>query len=51
MNRSAKGFGLWGVVAAVLFLMVTALFNARAEAAEGQQGVMPQPERQMQWRS
>ncbi len=33
MNKSAKGFGLLGVVAAVVVLMVSAMVSARAEAA------------------
>ena len=33
MNKSAKGFGLYGVIAAVIILMVTAMFSAKADAA------------------
>lgn len=32
MNRSSKGFGLFGVVAAVVFLVVTAVVSTSANA-------------------
>ncbi|WP_416305349.1 hypothetical protein [Neptunicella sp. SCSIO 80796] len=34
MNRNAKGFGLYGVFFAVLLLIVSAVFGAKADAAE-----------------
>ncbi|WP_438862705.1 hypothetical protein [Neptunicella sp.] len=34
MNRNAKGFGLYGVFFAVLLLIVSAVFGAKAESAE-----------------
>ncbi|MDN4503172.1 hypothetical protein QX776_12220 [Alteromonadaceae bacterium BrNp21-10] len=33
MNRSAKGFGMLGVVFAVILMAITAVFGAKAEAA------------------
>lgn len=33
MNRSNKGFGLTGVVAAVVILIVAAIFSASAKSA------------------
>lgn len=41
MNRASKGFGLAGVVVAVIFLAVTAIISASASAADIQQ---PPPE-------
>ena len=34
MNRSSRGFGLAGVLCAVIVMIVTAFFGARAESAE-----------------
>lgn len=34
MNRSSKGFGLAGVFATVLFLVVTAVMSSSANSAE-----------------
>jgi hypothetical protein len=33
MNRSSRGFGLAGVLFAVIIMVVTAFFGARAESA------------------
>ncbi|WP_172449283.1 hypothetical protein [Bowmanella denitrificans] len=33
MNRSSRGFGLAGVLFAVIIMVVTAFFGARADAA------------------
>lgn len=33
MNRSSKGFGLTSVLAAVVFMIVTAIFSASAKSA------------------
>ena len=34
MNRSSKGFGLAGVLATVVFLIVAAVFSASANSAQ-----------------
>lgn len=34
MNRSSKGFGLAGVLATVVFLVVTAVMSASANSAQ-----------------
>ena len=34
MNRSAKGFGMLGVVLAVILMAISAVFGAKAEAAD-----------------
>ncbi|MDF2178962.1 hypothetical protein P2G88_11945 [Aliiglaciecola sp. CAU 1673] len=34
MNRSSKGFGLAGVLFAVIVMMLTAFFGARADASQ-----------------
>lgn len=34
MNRSSKGFGLAGVLATVIFLVVTAVMSTSANSAE-----------------
>lgn len=39
MNRSSKGFGLAGVLFAVIVMMLTAFFGARAEASHINQSV------------
>lgn len=40
MNRSSKGFGLAGVLATVLFLVVTAVMSSSANSTELTQPVM-----------
>lgn len=36
MNRSSKGFGLAGVLATVVFLVVTAVMSASAKSAQNE---------------
>ncbi|GAB5380791.1 MAG: hypothetical protein Alis3KO_21780 [Aliiglaciecola sp.] len=36
MNRSSKGFGLAGVLATVLFLVVTAVMSSSANAVQSE---------------